>query len=224
MTQPISSPKLAPRLRLPVRGAWKRLYGGDARTTMLKKAFDPDNLQKKLVYGLYGPQESGKTSAAFAIADHFGLNLVIPNTAASEEPPIEVTGKSLVLIDPFDAYNTKEINTFIMAYHKRCTIIIVAREVQSLQKLPIDILVALKHPNQNGIMIYIQKMLVDYKHGLEQEDFAEISHVLSGLSYPQINNIIVDAVLARLARDENIDKAAFIEAVETFKIIKGKYK
>lgn len=216
--------KIAPKLTLPVRGAWKRLYGGDARTTMLEEAFTPATAGEQLVYGIFGPKDSGKTSAAFAVADRFGFDLVIPNSSFDDKSLVGVDKQTLILIDPLDAYSAEEINTLLNTYRGLCTILFVARDIESLQPFPVDIVVALKYPNQKGISGYIKKMLTNYEHGLSDEDFAEISYALLGLSYPQISSIVVDAALARLALEKPIDKSAFSEAVQTFKVIKDSYQ
>ena len=50
-----------------------------------------------------------------------------------------------------------------------------------------------------------------------------ISEALQGLSYPQINSIAVDAALAGLVTNKPVERGAFVEAIETFKVIKQRY-
>jgi hypothetical protein len=189
---------------------------------MLEKAFSTDNLRQGIVYGVYGPGESGKTSAIFAVADHWGMELVVAEPQG-KEGLLDADAKRIILVDPADAFTLEDVETITGTYRGTSSVILVGRNQADLEKFKPKIFVAMVYPNLVGITQYLEKMLSRYKHSLSPEDFTAIAEALLGLSYPQINSITVDAALAGLVQNRSVEQSAFVEAIETFKVIKQRY-
>jgi exopolysaccharide biosynthesis predicted pyruvyltransferase EpsI len=189
---------------------------------MLENAFSAERMSGNPVYGIHGPAESGKTSVAFAIADHWGLDLLVAEDSKGDLASPRMG--QLILIDPVMAFTFSDTKEVVEHYRGKNSVLIVARSEEMLKPFRPDVLVAMRHPNQRGIQRYIANVMERYQHALSDAEVEEISEALVGLSYPQVNSIIVDAALARLSSMQPIEKSAFVEAIETFTAIKGRYK
>lgn len=217
-----ASGSLGARLEVPVDGAWDRLYAGPKRTSMLESAFSTQLMQEGGVVALVGPRGSGKSTIALAACDLRRFRAVYA-TAQTDRPAMKPQHGLCVIIDPVSAFDREDVAACVRAYRGTTPVILVDRFERSLQGVvdtQTDTVVKLKLPSPSAIAVYIEDLLCDYNAQLTTQDYADLGHAMKGLSFPQVNQIAVDAALSRLQHAVPVDRGSFDEALSAFAAIR----
>jgi len=208
--------RLAPRHEVPAKGAWNRLYAGPKRKANLMEAFSEQAVEKGEVLALIGPPETGKSTAALALCDLRGLRAVYA-TLDSKYPALKPASGFCVIIDSISSFERPDVAACVKAYRGTTPVILVGQNQLSLQGIEPDIVISLKKPSPSAITSYLQTLLEGYQTSLTTHDLKSLAEQLEGLSYPQINQVTVDAALSRLQVASPIDAPAFAEALQGFR-------
>lgn len=208
---------LAARLLLPVQGAWERLDAGPGRREALAGIFSAERMRPGGLVALVGPAGSGKSAVALAACDRLGLRAVYLSSRADQDRIEELSGCCLIL-DPVSAYSHQEVLHFLNAHRLQFPMILVDRNKRALTGLlsPLDPVVELHLPSTQAIVASLEKQLKGYRHSLSEADLRQLALRMhaAGLSTVQVNQISVDAALARLQHGHPVDRGAMDEALQ----------
>lgn len=217
---------LAPRLRVPTAGAWRRLEAGEKRINMLQEAFSSQAMQSGEIFVITGARGTGKSKAALAICDLRAMQAVYA-TEQKERSPLPPEEGQCIIVDPVSAFQPENVKQLIQDYKGVCPIILVDRiprafrhifpDLQQSAKNGEIVLVGLKPPSPGVISGYIKDLLKDYDSVLESSDFVELGKAMEGLSLYQVNQITMDAALSRLQYVQPIDRLCFEQALTNWK-------
>lgn len=213
---------LAPRLEVPVRGGWQRLYAGPKRLQMLEQAFSSEAMLRGGVFALVGESGTQKSMTALAVCDLRDYRAVYA-TDQTDRPVFEVTSRLCVIVDPVSAYRREDVASCVKTYRGRCPIILIDRHESALGGIiqPNDTVVRLKLPSAESIAAYIKALLGGYQSQLSEADYVALGQAMRGLNLAQVNQITVDATLSRLQYKQPVDRRAFDEALHAFHAVRS---
>lgn len=223
--------RLAPRSEVPADGGWQRLHANPSRKRRLAEVFGESTMSAGHVVAVIGPPQTGKSAVALAACDLRGLRAAYA-TVDTHQAALEPQNGLCVIIDPVSAFSPGDVLDCIKAYRGTSPVILVDRHERALARLGdltglVDSVWRLALPKADVIAEYIAALLEDpdtgrrYEHTLTAADFAALGQAMHGLSLPQVNQIAVDAALARLQHGEPVDRASFDEALGALRAIQA---
>lgn len=212
---------LAARLEVPIDGAWNRLSAGPKRRGMLENALSSQAVQNGSVIAVCGAPMSGKSQVGLALADLRGLRAVFA-TDQQDQQAFRPQPGLLVMIDPVGAYPREDVQACVEFYRGSCPVILVDRDEAAIAEISgVDSIIRLRLPSAPAVSAYLQELLQDYPHGLNDTDFQQLGEAMSGLSLPQVNQVTVDAALSRLQYNQPVDRRALDAALAAHGMMKA---
>lgn len=212
---------LAGRMEVPVAGAWERMPASPKRRQTMESALSSQAAAQGSVLGITGPERSGKSQAALALADLRGLRAVYA-TRQVDQQAFKPKGGLLIIIDPATAYPLSEVQDCIDYYKRACPVIVIDRDEQALSQLQgLSGIVRLHMPDPDSISFYLRELLGGYPHQLGDSDFSELGQAMQGLSLFQVNQVAVDAALSRLQFGHSVDRHSLDSSLQALSAMRS---